>query len=142
MTDDIIEINITDPSKYSDEKKKMLAHETYRPGDPELCRDRTHARQLMRKINEEVKYEDRKVRYEFTHRLLPNAKKGLGLQPPFFCDYGYNIYCGEDVFFNFNCTLLDCGKITIGDRTMFGPNVQIYHSLLTRPNLKLEIAHT
>jgi len=30
------------------------------------------------------------------------------------------------VFFNFNCVVLDVTPVTIGDRTMFGPNVQIY----------------
>ena len=29
------------------------------------------------------------------------------MQPPFFCDYGSNIYLGKRVFFNFNCVVLD-----------------------------------
>lgn len=33
---------------------------------------------------------------------------------------------GERVFFNFNCVVLDVAPVTIGSRTMFGPNVQIY----------------
>jgi maltose O-acetyltransferase len=33
---------------------------------------------------------------------------------------------GEKVFFNFNCVALDVAKVTIGSRTLFGPNVQIY----------------
>ena len=122
----ILESNHSDASKFSAEKRKMQSGQVYKPGDPELCKDRNHARQLMRKINNVVPFEDRSNRYGYIHRLLPNAKKGLGLQPPFFCDYGYNIHCGEDCFFNFNCTLLDCGIIKIGDRTMFGPNVHIY----------------
>jgi maltose O-acetyltransferase len=32
----------------------------------------------------------------------------------------------EKVFFNFNCVVLDVAQVTIGDRTLFGPNVQIY----------------
>lgn len=43
-----------------------------------------------------------------------------------FCDYGYNIYTGESVFFNFNCVLLDVMPIRIGANVLFGPNVQIY----------------
>jgi maltose O-acetyltransferase len=30
------------------------------------------------------------------------------------------------VFFNFNCVVLDVMPVTIGDRTLFGPAVQIY----------------
>jgi maltose O-acetyltransferase len=59
-------------------------------------------------------------------QLIPHADKGLWMQPPFFCDYGYNIYTGEKVFFNFNCVVLDVTRVSIGSRTLFGPNVQIY----------------
>jgi maltose O-acetyltransferase len=48
------------------------------------------------------------------------------LQPPFFCDYGSNIHLGKKVFFNFNCVVLDVCEVRIGDRTMFGPAVQVY----------------
>ena len=48
------------------------------------------------------------------------------MQPPFFCDYGSNIFLGAKVFFNFNCVLLDVCTITVGDNTLFGPAVQIY----------------
>jgi acetyltransferase-like isoleucine patch superfamily enzyme len=30
------------------------------------------------------------------------------------------------VFINFNCTILDCNKVTIGAHTLLGPNVQLY----------------
>ena len=52
--------------------------------------------------------------------------RDFGLEPPFFCDYGYNITVGDQVFFNFNCVILDVNPVTIGDRCLFGPNVQIY----------------
>ena len=54
------------------------------------------------------------------------------ITPPFFCDYGYNIELGENVYFNVNCVLLDVVRITIGGNTLFGPGVHIYaatHSL-------------
>jgi maltose O-acetyltransferase len=45
---------------------------------------------------------------------------------PFYCDYGTNMKVGEKAFFNFNRVVLDVAQVTIGDRTLFGPNVQIY----------------
>src|SRR3954470_8233175 len=51
---------------------------------------------------------------------------GAVIRPPFFCDYGYNIRLGDDVFLNFNCVILDVVEVTIGDRTQIGPAVQIY----------------
>jgi maltose O-acetyltransferase len=47
------------------------------------------------------------------------------MTPPFHCDYGTNIHLGENVFFNFNCIVLDVCKVTIGDYALFGPGVQI-----------------
>ena len=48
------------------------------------------------------------------------------IRPPFFCDFGYNISIGADVFLNFNCVILDVTTVEIGDETMIGPAVQIY----------------
>ena len=45
---------------------------------------------------------------------------------PFCCDYGRNIYIGNQVSVNMNCTFVDCNTITIGDRVLIGPNVQLY----------------
>nr|WP_282446830.1 sugar O-acetyltransferase [Aromatoleum aromaticum] len=47
------------------------------------------------------------------------------VQPPFFCDYGTNIFLGVKVFFNFNCVVLDVAPVTIGSNVLFGPSVQI-----------------
>ena len=43
--------------------------------------------------------------------------------------YGYNISLGDNSFANMHCTFLDMGKITIGARTLLGPDVKIYTAL-------------
>src|SRR5690606_10374105 len=48
------------------------------------------------------------------------------IEPPFYCDYGSNIYTGDDVYFNFNCVVLDVCTVCIGSRVMMGPSVQLY----------------
>ena len=48
------------------------------------------------------------------------------LLPPLRCDYGYNIFLGEDVEINYNLTVLDVGRVRIGDRVLIAPNVSIY----------------
>jgi acetyltransferase-like isoleucine patch superfamily enzyme len=45
----------------------------------------------------------------------------------FFCDYGYNISCGENVYFNVNCVILDCTTVTIGSN-VFRTQCSIIHS--------------
>ena len=48
------------------------------------------------------------------------------IEPPFFCDYGFNIRPGKSVFFNYYCVVLDVCRVTVGDFTLFGPAVQVY----------------
>lgn len=48
------------------------------------------------------------------------------INPPFYCDYGNHIKVGKNFFANYNCTILDVGKVTIGDNCLFAPNVAIY----------------
>lgn len=103
----------------------MLDGELYNALDQEISDERMAARMLIKKLNESV--EDEVVlRASILKELIPNAAEGLWIQPPFYCDYGYNIKLGEKVFFNFNCVVLDVTFVNIGNRTLFGPNVQIY----------------
>ena len=48
------------------------------------------------------------------------------LTRPFYCDYGSHIEVGKGFFANYNCTILDVAKVTIGDNCQFAPNVSIY----------------
>ena len=107
------------------EKNKMLSGELYNPNDRTLADERHHARILFHKINA-LGDEHKKERNELFYKLMPNAKKGLWIEPPFYCDYGYNIHTGKNVFFNFNCCILDVMKVEIGNQVLIGPNVQIY----------------
>jgi maltose O-acetyltransferase len=107
------------------EKEKMLAGGLYDPLDKQLTEERLRARLLIKALND-TSEDDTTGRTRILKELIPNAGPGLWLQPPFYCDYGANIKIGEKVFFNFNCIILDVAEVTIGSRTMFGPNVQVY----------------
>lgn len=45
------------------------------------------------------------------------------IERPINIDYGTNIKVGSNVFINFNCTFLDTCLVSIGSRTLVGPNV-------------------
>lgn len=107
------------------EKQKMLSGELYNALDPELSEERLKARLLLSELNNSREDEEEK-RNSILKKLIPDAGAGFWLQPPFYCDYGYNISTGEKVFFNFNCVVLDVMPVKIGNRTLIGPNVQIY----------------
>ena len=107
------------------EKQKMLDGELYNALDKEISDERMTTRLLLKRLNDSAENEIA-LRAKIIKELLPNAHESLWLQPPFYCDYGYNISAGEKVFFNFNCVVLDVTYVKIGSRTLFGPNVQIY----------------
>lgn len=107
------------------EKERMIAGEMYNPMDPQLSEDRLKARLLFQKIND-MRDDIKEKRDVLFYELVGKAGKGLWIEPPFYCDYGYNILLGHTVFMNFNCCILDVAEVHIGDHTMLGPNVQIY----------------
>jgi acetyltransferase-like isoleucine patch superfamily enzyme len=45
---------------------------------------------------------------------------------PIHIDYGTNVRVGQGTFINFNCTILDTCLVSIGARTLIGPNVSIF----------------
>ena len=107
------------------EKEKMLAGELYRGGDPELRSLRHKARKLMRAYNQSLEEESDK-RTELMGELFGAAGSGSYLEPPFYCDYGANIFVGKEFYMNFGGTILDCAEVHIGDYVLCGPHVQIY----------------
>lgn len=106
------------------EREKMLAGELYDAGDAELVIARRRARDLCQELNG-LRDEGRDRRREICMQLFAKGGDTVGMQAPFYCDYGSNIELGERVFFNFNCVILDVCKVKIGDYTLFGPGVQI-----------------
>ena len=107
------------------EREKMLAGELYDPFDPELVEARIRSRDLCQDLNR-TRERDEDERRRILIALFGAGGEDVWMQPPFFCDYGSNIFLGKRVFFNFNCIVLDVCAVRIGDYTLFGPAVQIY----------------
>lgn len=104
------------------EEQKMLAGELYRAADPALVAARRRCRDLLRRIDAEPEDD---ARADLFRELLGSFGAGSFIQPPFRCDYGTYITVGERVFVNFDCTILDCGPVTIGDGVQIASGVQI-----------------
>lgn len=107
------------------EHEKMLAGELYDASDPGLVQARARARRLTRLFNASSEDED-KLRASLLCELLGAMGTNVLIEPSFSCDYGSNIHLGDDVAINFNCVVLDCTTVQIGDHVLFGPSVQIY----------------
>lgn len=107
------------------EKEKMLAGSLYNPVDPEIQTDQAAAKAWMVRYNAALAVSPAERRNLLLERLA-SVGDGAVIRPPFHCDFGFNISLGAQVFFNFNCVILDVVAVIIGDRTQIGPGVQIY----------------
>lgn len=107
------------------EKEKMIAGEHYLSGDSILVKERRRAKILLQRLNI-TEYRLTKKAKEILNELIPNVGKSFYIEPPFHCDYGYNIICGDNVYFNVNCVVLDCAPVKIGSNVFLAPGVQIY----------------
>lgn len=96
----------------------MVAGELYSPHDAALTTARRRAAELLLRYNggDGAALRD----------LVGEIGDGSEVRAPFYCDYGFNLFIGSQVFVNFNCVMLDVGTIHIGDYTQIGPAVQIY----------------
>lgn len=110
------------------EKEKMLNGEFYDPMDKKLAADRLRARKLLYTFNNSKPSEGVK-RKETLKQLLDKTSNEFYIEPPFQCDYGYNISVGEKFYANFGCVILDVNKVKIGDNVQLGPGVHIYTAL-------------
>jgi maltose O-acetyltransferase len=119
------------------EYQKMLAAELYDSSDKELMEMRIRARALMHVYNQTAY--DKEQRELLLQKMLGKIGKNIDIQPPFFCDYGDHIIIGDNFYANFNCVILDCNYVRIGNNVMFGPSVQIYaahHPIVAADRIK------
>ena len=107
------------------EKEKMLAGQLYDSSDAELSAERHQARATFQQINS-MGEDDKQTRDQMFKDLFGTCGEDIWIEPPFYCDYGYNIHLGEKVFMNFNCCILDVMPVVMGDNVLLGPNVHIY----------------
>ncbi|MEM6255391.1 MAG: sugar O-acetyltransferase [Cyanobacteria bacterium P01_D01_bin.156] len=107
------------------ERQKMLANEPYLSTDPELVAMRQATQQHLHTLNATAP-NHRQQRQEILQNLFHRLGSGFEIVPPFYCDYGCHIQAGKNLYINFNCTILDCNWVTMGDDVLIAPNVQIY----------------
>jgi maltose O-acetyltransferase len=103
----------------------MLAGDLYLSSDPELTAARLRALKLVARFNnsEPEAFAERRL---ILGELFGSLGEGSVINPTLRCDYGFNIHVGKNVFMNFDCVLLDCSRIDIGDDVQIAPGVHIY----------------
>ena len=107
------------------QKERMLKALPYKAWLDGLEEERDICKQLVYEFNLLPPKERAKIP-EMLKKLLGKTGNNVWIEPPFHCDYGWNIEVGENFFANYGLTILDVGKVTIGDNVQFAPGVSIY----------------
>ena len=108
------------------EKEKMLAGELYDANyDEELINERLKNKDRCYEYNN-IKPSNIDERTRVLDEILGKHKNSFYIEPPFWCDYGYNIEIGENFNANHGLIILDPAKVKFGDNVFIAPNCGFY----------------
>lgn len=93
--------------------------------DKLLIEERCSCKDLCFEYNN-LKPSDLKNREILIKKIFAKTGKKILVEQTFWCDYGYNIFVGENFYMNHNCTILDASKVEFGDNVFVGPNSGFY----------------
>ena len=120
------------------ERDKMLNGELYLATDNELNRMHLRARQLIYAFNFSIPPWKTNQQIKTIKDLFGKIGNDFTIKPPFYCDYGVHISAGDNLYINYDCTILDCNKVRLGDNVLLAPKVQIYTAYHPKnPELRL-----
>ena len=106
------------------ELEKMRSEELYSFADEKITASIVHAQKLCARLRM-MSIHDEDYR-KLIQELIPDIPDNSTICPPFHCGHGHGILLGENVFINYNATMLDSAFIRIGKNTKVGPNCQFY----------------
>lgn len=84
----------------------------------------TEAQKLISEINSGY-HTPQEVRDLFSRLTGVPVDESFWMLPPFYTDFGKNIRVGKDVFINHCCEFMDRGGITLEDKVLIGPKVNL-----------------
>lgn len=103
---------------------RMTSGKWYLPGGPELAESHTATRERLREIHALGNLD-----LERTGELLGEVLGAGSAVPewwsPLHIEYGRNTTFGPGCFVNVGMTILDSAPVTVGARTLFGPNCSL-----------------
>ena len=124
----------------SAEEQKIFEGKWFSPGHPDLVAIKRKAHDPNTRYNATFEGETEE-RERILGSLIGRLGKDCRLQGPIFFHYGTHTEIGDRFFANFNLTIQDDAKVTIGDDCNFGPGVTIVtpvHPMLAEERRQLK----
>ena len=106
------------------EEEKIFKGILFSPGEPELKKIKLKTHNLCTEYNETFEDETEK-REAIIADIFDSIGENGRIQGPMQIHYGKHTKIGDSFFANFNLTIQDDARVTIGDHCNFGPNVTI-----------------
>ncbi len=103
-------------------RERMKSGKLYFCTDAELAREQLECLDKLYDFNHS-RPSDMTRRMEILKSILAEMGDNVYIEPPLHANWGRNTHVGNNVYANFNLTLVDDTDIFIGDSVMFGPNV-------------------
>lgn len=107
------------------EEKRIFNGRLFASEAPELVAKKNRAHRLSQRFSALYEEEDAAERAEILRELLDEIGEGTFMLGPIRFHYGCHTRIGKGCFMNFNFTVQDDARVTIGDHCNFGPNVTI-----------------
>lgn len=106
-------------------RDKLHSGELYLPSDKEIFEEQIKRLDMLYDFNNTRPTELEK-RGEMLKVMFAEIGDNCYIEPPFHSNFGgKHCHFGNNVYANFNLTLVDDTHIYVGDNTMFGPNVTV-----------------
>lgn len=106
-------------------KERMHSERLYYCNDKALMDEQLRCLELLYDFNQTRPLEQSK-RKEMLKEMFAEIGEDCYIEPPFHASWGgKNVHFGNGVYANFNLTLVDDGKIFVGNNVMFAPNVTV-----------------
>lgn len=107
------------------EFQKCMDGEIFDGKDKELAEMTLKTKRLLVKLNS-TDYADTKQKEAILREMFGHLGENVHVDIDFRCEYGKNIFVGNKVIINMNCTFVDNNRIEIGNNVLIASNVQIY----------------
>ena len=104
-------------------KDKMHNGSLYLPNAPEIADEQLQCLDKLYAFNQ-TRPTEQELRAKMLKEMFAEIGEGCYIEPPFHSNFGgKHCHFGNNVYANFNLTMVDDTHIYVGDNTMFGPNV-------------------
>ena len=108
----------------------MNTRERMKNGQLYFCTDEEVAKEQLKCLDRlydfnRTRPSEMPKRMALLKEILAEVGENCYVEPPLHANWGINTHFGNNVYANFNLTLVDDCDIYVGDSVMFGPNVTV-----------------